>query len=81
MSWREMVARNVVILGIGLWLVNVAVAQMTATNTPAADAFVRSLDPTHNYGGTGSTVTVVDSGAAMLPKRFYRVHLIVPAPH
>ncbi|HTS16835.1 MAG TPA: hypothetical protein VMP11_04615 [Verrucomicrobiae bacterium] len=29
-------------------------AQMTVTNVSVADAFVRSLDPTHNYGGAGA---------------------------
>ncbi|HTS16838.1 MAG TPA: PEP-CTERM sorting domain-containing protein [Verrucomicrobiae bacterium] len=54
MGWREVVARTVVVLGVGLWLANGAVAQITLTNTPTADAFVRSLDPTHNYGSAGA---------------------------
>jgi hypothetical protein len=29
-------------------------AQLIFTNTPVADAFVRSLDPTNNYGGAGA---------------------------
>ncbi|HUI06013.1 MAG TPA: hypothetical protein VL486_03305 [Verrucomicrobiae bacterium] len=29
-------------------------AQMVVTNVSVADAFVRSLDPTHNYGGAGA---------------------------
>ncbi|HVM59491.1 MAG TPA: hypothetical protein VMV72_01370 [Verrucomicrobiae bacterium] len=29
-------------------------AQITVTNVSVADAFVRSLDPTHNYGGAGA---------------------------
>jgi len=48
--------RNIVFGGLGLWLVGAvgAWAQITVTNTPAADAFVRSLDPTHNYGSAGA---------------------------
>src|ERR1700685_2540826 len=29
-------------------------AQITVTNNPAIDAFVRSADPTHNYGAAGA---------------------------
>jgi hypothetical protein len=54
MGWREMVARWIVVLGIGLWLANVTAAQIVATNTPVADAFVRSLAPTNNYGAAGA---------------------------
>lgn len=54
MGKQGVVVRNVVLLGVGLWLTNVTGAQITATNTPVADAFVRSLDPTHNYGGAGT---------------------------
>lgn len=31
-----------------------ALAQITVTNNPAIDAFVRSADPSHNYGGAGA---------------------------
>ena len=31
-----------------------ALAQITITNNPAIDAFVRSADPTHNYGAAGA---------------------------
>ncbi|MGO9243502.1 MAG: hypothetical protein ACLPT4_01625 [Verrucomicrobiia bacterium] len=31
-----------------------ALAQLVFTNISVADAFVRSLDPTHNYGGAGA---------------------------
>jgi hypothetical protein len=31
-----------------------ALAQITLTNNPAIDAFVRSADPTHNYGAAGA---------------------------
>src|ERR1035441_3526847 len=39
-----------------LWLVGVSsvTAQIVLTNVPVADTFVRSLDPTHNYGGAGA---------------------------
>jgi hypothetical protein len=39
-----------------LWLVGVSsvTAQIVLTNVPVADAFVRSLDPAHNYGGAGA---------------------------
>jgi hypothetical protein len=41
---------------ICLWLVVVPSlsAQIVVTNISVADAFVRSLDPTHNYGGAGA---------------------------
>jgi hypothetical protein len=47
---------NVVSLGIGLWLVGAigASAQVSVTNTPVSDAFVRSLQPTQNYGAAGA---------------------------
>ncbi|HVM59494.1 MAG TPA: PEP-CTERM sorting domain-containing protein [Verrucomicrobiae bacterium] len=54
MGWRRMMVKDVVGLGIGLWLASAVSAQITVTNTPAADAFVRSLDQTHNYGGAGA---------------------------
>ena len=31
-----------------------ATAQLIVTNVPVADTFVRSLDPTHNFGGAGA---------------------------
>jgi hypothetical protein len=31
--------------------------------------------------GTSGTITVVDSGAALVPKRFYRVHLAISTQH
>ena len=37
-----------------LALVPVLSAQIVVTNISVADAFVRSLDPTHNYGGAGA---------------------------
>src|SRR5277367_7189529 len=39
-----------------LWLFVAASApaQIFLTNYPVADTFVRSLDPTHNYGGAGA---------------------------
>ena len=39
-----------------LWLVAASsvTAQVVTTNLPVADTFVRSLDPTHNYGGAGA---------------------------
>jgi hypothetical protein len=39
-----------------LWLfvASSAPAQIFLTNYPVADTFVRSLDPTHNYGGAGA---------------------------
>jgi hypothetical protein len=56
MAWRVVTMRNVVFWGLGLWLVGAigAWAQITVTNTPAADAFVRSLQPTQNYGAAGA---------------------------
>src|SRR6266404_2481595 len=39
-----------------LWvfIASSAPAQIFLTNYPVADTFVRSLDPTHNYGGAGA---------------------------
>jgi hypothetical protein len=39
-----------------LWLfaASSVTAQVVITNVPVADTFVRSLDPTHNYGGAGA---------------------------
>lgn len=39
-----------------LWLfaTSSVMAQVILTNFPVADTFVRSLDPTHNYGGAGA---------------------------
>jgi len=54
MDRQGMGVRTVVYLGIGLWLANVTAAQIVATNTPVADAFVRSLAPTNNYGAAGA---------------------------
>jgi hypothetical protein len=49
-------ARNVVFWGGLLWLAGAAatMAQVTVSTNPIADAFVRSADPTHNYGGAGA---------------------------
>jgi hypothetical protein len=48
--------KNLVLWGPGLWLAGAvgAWAQITVTNTPVADAFVRSLQPTQNYGAAGA---------------------------
>jgi hypothetical protein len=47
---------NVRIIVVGLWLAAVSsvTAQMVVTNYPVADTFVRSLDPTHNFGAAGA---------------------------
>jgi hypothetical protein len=56
MARRVVTMRNVVFCGLGLWLAGVigAWAQITVTNTPVADAFVRSADTTNNYGAAGA---------------------------
>jgi hypothetical protein len=43
-------------LTVCLWLfaASSAMAQVVLTNVPVADTFVRSLNPTHNYGGAGA---------------------------
>jgi PEP-CTERM motif-containing protein len=48
--------RNVVFLGLGLWLAGAigAGAQIIVTNTPVSDAFVTSMHPTNNYGAAGA---------------------------
>src|SRR5258708_17666729 len=55
-----------------LWLfaASSVTAQVFLTNYPVADTFVRSLDPTHNYGGAGA----VSVSGAIAP------HVIGP-PH
>lgn len=56
MAWRVVTMRTIVFWGLGLWLAGVvgAWAQITVTNTPVADSFVRSLQPTQNYGAAGA---------------------------
>ena len=39
---------------LGVVLIHPARAQVVLTNISVADTFVRSLDPTHNYGGAGA---------------------------
>ena len=53
---RTMMIKGVVLLGIGLWLGGVVdgSAQVTMSTNSVADAFVRSADATHNYGGAGA---------------------------
>ncbi len=47
---------NARLLIICLWLIGASsvTAQTFLTNYPVADTFVRSMDPTHNYGGAGA---------------------------
>ena len=47
---------NAHFLIVCLWLfaASSVTAQILLTNYPVADTFVRSLDPTHNYGGAGA---------------------------
>jgi hypothetical protein len=42
------------IAGLCLFATSSVTAQVVLTNYPVADTFVRSLDPTHNYGGAGA---------------------------
>jgi hypothetical protein len=51
-----MTMRKIVFSGVGLWLAGAvgAWAQIVVTNTPVADSFVRSLQPTQNYGAAGA---------------------------
>jgi hypothetical protein len=48
--------KNVVYLAIGFCLIGAdnVLAQLTVTNNPTIDAFVRSADSTHNYGAAGT---------------------------
>src|SRR5258707_1047253 len=72
---RDMNIRRMTIgmvASLGLWLVgeSVASAQLTVSTNSVADAFVRSADPTHNYGGAGAlsvsgTIATNASGAQM----------------
>lgn len=50
-NWRVMMVGV-----LGLWLLGQgsASAQVTVSTNSIADAFVRSADPTHNYGGAGA---------------------------
>jgi len=56
MNRRGNMLRNTVLLVTGLLLMNTieASAQLTVSNAPNADAFVRANGPTHNYGGAGA---------------------------
>src|SRR5690242_8242784 len=47
---------RLLLFGACLWWASVSpvMAQITVTDIAVADAFVRSLDPTHNYGGAGA---------------------------
>lgn len=56
MKRRMTIIRTTGFLGVGLWLLGqgVASAQLTISTNSGADAFVRSADPTHNYGGAGA---------------------------
>src|SRR5438105_1476890 len=47
---------SAVCLAIGFRLIGVGnvSAQITMTNNPTIDAFVRSADPAHNYGAAGA---------------------------
>src|SRR5882724_10434849 len=40
--------------GFGLLMAGPVTGQITATNISVADTFVRSMDPTNNYGGAGA---------------------------
>ena len=67
---RAMIIKGVVLLGFGLWWAGLGdiSAQVTVSTNSVADAFVRSADPTHNYGGAGAlsvsgTVATNASGA------------------
>jgi hypothetical protein len=53
---RSGIMRQAVCWGMGLWLAGQGAAsgQVTISANSAADAFVRSADPTHNYGGAGA---------------------------
>jgi len=50
------IIKGAVCLAVCSWLAGAGnvLAQITVTNTPGEDAFVRSLDPTHNYGAAGA---------------------------
>jgi T5SS/PEP-CTERM-associated repeat protein len=55
----------------------------TGTNAPYTVSYETDLvtgtwTTLTNVTGTGGTSTVIDSGATLLPKRFYRVNLVVP---
>ena len=56
MNLRVTMIKTVGVLGVGLWLMGqgAASAQVTISTNSVADAFVRSSDPTHNYGGAGA---------------------------
>jgi hypothetical protein len=80
MNQDDMIKR-VLRFAVGFWLagqINVP-AQLTASNAPNADAFVRALDPTHNYGGAGaleasgsSSTNTVNGGATGQADSFLR---------
>jgi len=53
---RNRIMRDVVCWGMGLSVMGQVAAsgQVTLSTNSVADAFVRSADPTHNYGGAGA---------------------------
>src|SRR5882724_6780844 len=73
------------ISGLCLFAASSATAQIFLTNYPVADTFVRSLDPTHNYGGagalsvSGSIATNVIGNQAGLLDSFMRFDISVVA--
>jgi hypothetical protein len=54
MNLRMMTMRAVGLLGLWLMAQGAASGQVTVSTNSLADAFVRSADPTHNYGGAGA---------------------------
>ena len=56
MGLRGKMVKTVGLLAAGLWLLGqgAAWAQVTISANSVADAFVRSADATHNYGGAGA---------------------------
>lgn len=54
MDLRRMIVGTVGLFGMWLMGQGVASAQLTVSTNSVADAFVRSVDPTHNYGGAGA---------------------------
>jgi len=68
MNLRRMMIGTVGLFGMWLMGQGAASAQLTVSTNSIADAFVRSADPTHNYGGAGAlsvsgTIATNASGA------------------
>lgn len=72
---------SLVITGVDVKIAFASSINITNTVEYSSNLASNGWNTLTNLVGAGGNVTVVDFGAAMLPKRFYRVHLIVNLQH